>query len=225
MRNRNPNITDDAYKQKESKYLDDYFFNSRKKNPRRRKEIEQAEGIEILKTQGVLEIEIQQKARMNLASQVVNKLYTNILFFLFCVIILTLFYFVSIFAFALLLFVFLSYILYNQVINKHKKIVVSIESESLKITESVFDYTISNVEMRLDQPKQFFVRKYDLEYEIQPLSYSYYNLLVMLKNNKRKAIFVDKLKRQSALFLEQEIERYLIIRDKKMPNDIIDEQE
>ena len=98
---------------------------------------------------------------------------------------------------------------------------ITIEEQMIRITEKPFKIQAAIKEIKVSDIKQLYVSKYFTGTTVNDQKIMAYSLSAILIDNTSVRLITDSNK-ESALYLEQEIERFLQIKDEEVFNEILE---
>lgn len=112
------------------------------------------------------------------------------------------------------------FLIYAFLANLVNKSYIKIEEEQLTITHRPLKlFTRMDQKIALDKIDQLFVKEYVTNRKVNNVPLKAFGLFLKLKNGKSIKI-IDEMNKETSLYIEQEIEEFLGIHDKKMKGEI-----
>jgi len=206
--------------EKEEILKDNEIFRGKHKNPRRRKEVIQHKGVEVLRLQKKLEIDIFHPAILDNNRETLTRIQRRFMFVLMGLFILGGVIFESWNVISLWSIIFVcAYMIYKLPQNKHYEI--ELNDDKLVIKEYFFGLKKRETEVAVNKVRQYFIKKKKKIRSFDDKVLFSYSLAVVLRNNNRKVEIISGLDKNASLYIEQQIEDFLDIKDKKVSGDIV----
>lgn len=111
----------------------------------------------------------------------------------------------------------MAYVVLANILNKTY---VIIEEDYLTISHKPLKiFTVKNHKIAIDNIDQLFVAEYATNRSVNKVALKAFGLFIKLKNGKKIKI-IDEMNKETSLYIEQEIEEFLEIKDTKMKREI-----